>query len=214
MEIKFDRKEILRYMDVLYCDARLDEMIDRAEKEVISVSKPRYISKYISLQPDPSSGQVKLAGTIVFSLDLAKHLRGCSEGVLLACTLGADVDRLVKRYSITEPPMLPVIQSVSASYIELYIDYVQKDIEDQAAKKNLFLRPRYSPGYGDFELNNQRFIFDFLEITKRIGVGLTEHYLMVPTKSVTAIIGLSDNPLTCNVNKCLSCKKNNCPFRR
>ncbi|MFQ7401032.1 MAG: vitamin B12 dependent-methionine synthase activation domain-containing protein, partial [Neglectibacter sp.] len=78
----------------------------------------------------------------------------------------------------------------------------------------LYLRPRYSPGYGDFSLENQRFFFDSLEITKRIGVFLTDSFLMIPCKSITAVLGLSEKGTQCHVGKCMSCKLNKCPFRK
>lgn len=78
----------------------------------------------------------------------------------------------------------------------------------------MYLRPRFSPGYGDFRLSCQQFFFDALEISKRIGVYLTESFLMVPFKSITAVIGISRDPSQCHINKCMACPANNCPFRR
>lgn len=209
-----DRQEILRYMGVSASDSTLDAMIDRAEAEVISAARPSHVSRHIDIDVDAPAGRVMLAGTAVKSRTLAGHLEGCREGFLFACTLGIGVDQLVKRYSFTEVPMLPVVQAVAATYTEYCADAAQRELERYAEERNLYLRPRYSPGYGDFSLECQRFFFEALQISKKIGVSLTDSLLMVPFKSITAVIGLSDDPARCHIGRCMSCNAKNCPFRK
>lgn len=209
-----DRNEILRYMGATTGGDILGDMIDRAEKEVIAASRPKHVSKHIDIAVDMGKGVVSLAGTEIESRDLAAHLNGCNEGFLFACTLGLGVDSLVKRYGLTDVYMLPVIQATAAAYTEFCADAAQKEIEGYASGQGLYLRPRYSPGYGDFQLSCQRFLFDALQISKNIGVSLTDSFLMVPFKSVTAVVGLSSDPTQCHINKCMSCTAKNCPFRK
>lgn len=209
-----NRQEIYRYLGVANSDSTIDAMIQRAEKAVIQAAQPKSVHQLISISVNQADGQVSLARTAIQSRDLANHLRGCTEGFLFACTLGTGVDALIKRYSITEMPMLPVAQAVSAAYVEYCVDQAQRELERYAQERGLYLRPRYSPGYGDFPLESQRFVFDALQISKKIGVSLTDSYLMIPFKSVTAVIGLSDDPSLCHVNKCMTCPSQNCPFRK
>lgn len=209
-----DRHEILRYLQVSHSNNTIDKLIDRAEREVIQAAHPKHVSRLITVKADACTGKTVLAGTEIESRNLAEHLQACSEGFLFACTLGPGVDSLVKRYSLTDMPMLPVAQAVSAAYTEYCADQAQKELEDYAAKHNLFLRPRYSPGYGDFPLSCQRFLFDALQINKTIGVSLTSSFMMIPFKSVTAVIGLSPDPSLCHIHKCMTCTAKNCPFRK
>ncbi|WP_322173723.1 vitamin B12 dependent-methionine synthase activation domain-containing protein [Acutalibacter caecimuris] len=209
-----DKQEILRYMGATASDKMIDRLIERAEREVCQVSIPKHTYQRVSILVDPGLQWVELAGTLIESHDLAHHLRGCKEGFLFACTLGLGVDSLVKRYSLTELAMLPVVQAVSAAYIEYYADKVQQQLNDSITQQGLYLRPRYSPGYGDFSLSYQRFLFNALQISKQIGVSLTENFLMIPFKSITSIIGLSDDPSLCHVNRCMICVSKNCPFRK
>lgn len=214
MNTKLDRREILRYMGVPANSKSLDLLIDRAEKEVIAAARPKHVYKHIDITVDQSGNAVTLAGTEIESRDLAGHLKGCCEGFLLACTLGVGVDMLVKRYSLTELSMLPVVQAVAAAYTEYCTDAAQQELEEYASQHGLYLRPRYSPGYGDFQLSCQRLICDVLQVSKKIGVSLTDSFLMVPFKSVTAVIGLSEDPSQCHINKCMVCTAENCPFRK
>lgn len=207
-----NRKEILRYLGASGCNDTLAAMIDQAESEVIAASRPKHIYRHVNMVCSGSS--ISICGVQVNSKDLAAHLRGCTEGFLLACTLGIGVDSLVKRYTFTDISMLPVIQATAAAYIEHHADAAQKKLEEYAQKHGKYLRPRYSPGYGDFQLSWQRHMFDLLDLSKKIGVTLTDSFLMVPFKSVTAVIGLSNDPSLCHVGKCMICSAENCPFRK
>ena len=69
--------------------------------------------------------------------------------------------------------MVPVLQACAAAYTEEQADLAQGGIAQYAQERGLYLRPRYSPGYGDLPLASQRFLFDVLQISKKIGVTLT-----------------------------------------
>jgi len=53
-------------------------------------------------------------------------------------------------------------------------------------------RMRFSPGYGDLSLENQKLFFKALELEK-MGMKLTESLMMFPEKSVTAIAGVENH---------------------
>ena len=98
--------------------------------------------------------------------------------------------------------------------MEEYCDQVCQDLKARYEKEGLYLRPRFSPGYGDFPLNCQPQILHGLEAGKRVGITLTEGFLMMPTKSVTAVMGLGENPVRCKVGGCEVCEKKDCVYRR
>ena len=99
--------------------------------------------------------------------------------------------------------------------IENWCDEVNEIIRREAAEEQLFLRPRYSPGYGDLALESQRDFFRILDITKHTGISLTEGCLMVPTKSVTAFIGLSETDKNCILSGCEDCNMHDtCMYSR
>ena len=47
-----------------------------------------------------------------------------------------------------------------------------------------------APGYGDFPLVEQRTLLGLLDASRKVGVSLTDALLMVPSKSVSAVIGV------------------------
>lgn len=207
-----EKQEILRYLGAGKSDPQLDLLIARAEKELIQVATPRYVSGKFSLSVRDDGAVI--GGTYLPSKTLAAHLKGCQEAFLVAFTLGPGVDALIRRYELVEMSLVPVLQACAAVYTEEQADQAQEDLETYAKEKGLFLRPRYSPGYGDLPLSSQRFLFDALQVSKKIGVTLTDTFLMLPMKSITGVVGLSKDPSLCHVGKCMSCSAKNCPFRK
>mgnify|MGYP002627448508 CR=1 FL=1 len=126
------------------------------------------------------------------SESLARNLRGCSSLVLFAGTLGIEIDRFLAKYGRLSPAKALWFQAIGAAGIEALCDRFCEELPDLLPGSETRLRPRYSPGFGDFGLEYQPFIFAALDCQKTIGLTLTDSLLMSPTKSVTALIGIID----------------------
>ena len=122
----------------------------------------------------------------VESRDLQKNLSGCREIILVAATAGLEVDRAIAKYSKLSPSRALILQAAAAAAVEATLDKLSEELKADG----LSLRPRFSCGYGDLSLELQRDIFASLDCPKNIGVSLTDTFLMTPTKSVSAIIGI------------------------
>jgi hypothetical protein len=122
----------------------------------------------------------------VDSKALKKNLEGCKKIVLFAATAGSGIDRLILKYNKLSPARAVVIQAMGAALIEQWCDIIHHSfINNLGANK-----ARFSCGYGDLPLELQRDIFMALNVTKNIGVTLSDNCFMTPSKSVTAIIGI------------------------
>jgi len=144
---------------------------------------------------------------------LSINLRGCDEIVLMAATVGLEMDRLIARASAASPARALMLQAIGAECIEALCDLFCSDLAQKLRSEGLCLRPRFSPGYGDLPLDMQRRIFDALDCSRRIGLTLNSSLLMSPSKSVTAIIGLSRDECTGPMG-CAACGQINCAYRR
>ena len=133
---------------------------------------------------------------------------------MLAATLGTEIDYLLYRYGRFEMSRAVVLQAASAAMIETYCDMVCEELAERYEAKGLYLRPRFSPGYGDLSLSCQPDLLQELEAGKRIGIKLTESLLMTPSKSVSAVVGVSKKPHRCEVKGCEACGKTDCLYRR
>lgn len=151
----------------------------------------------------------------VQSKNLMVNLDGCEKVVLLGATLGIGVDQLMKRYSYTNMAKMVVLQACAAAILEEYLDHWQENLVQELSAEEYGLRPRFSPGYGDFSISHQGEILRMLDAPKKIGLSMTEGNMLTPLKSVTAVIGLKRNEKSCDRKRpCKNCEKTNCAYRR
>lgn len=207
-------KEAIRYLGYgkNTADDRTRVMIDRAFSELEKAAVPRSICRVFDMEE--SDGAISVETMLIRSRSLERNLKGCKKVVLLGATLGIEVDQMIRRASITDMSYALVLQACAASLLEEFCDLKQLEIGRELEKEELYLRPRFSPGYGDFDIHYQEPIMRMLDCAKTIGLTMTDGYVMSPTKSVTAIIGASPVKERCPVAGCEACGKKDCEYRR
>ncbi len=209
--MRLNEREALRYLGLRGKPA--DEETVRAVREIgaafVKALSPKSVSRRYTVAVTETV--VELDGWRIESVKLARHLRGASAAHLFAATLGVQADAMIRRYAVRSAAMGAVAHAVCNALIEDYCDEMQTRIAAQEAENGLFLRSRFSPGYGDFALESQREIFARLACEKRIGLTLTDTLLMVPVKSVTAVIGVADSPRR-GESRCAVCTQKDCTF--
>lgn len=210
-----NRKEIYRYLGYKGTapDETVSAVVEDSIVELLRVMRPKFVSRPVTITR-PSENIVLLDTIEVHSKSLYQHLDTCSEGVLFAATLGASVDMLIHRYNVMDMSRAVILQACAAAAIERVCDDHQGEIEEQAKAKGLFLRPRFSPGYGDFPLTYQKDVLGLLDAQRRIGLTRTESNMLTPSKSVTAVIGFTPVDTSCHISRCMICSAKNCPFRK
>lgn len=157
---------------------------------------------------------VEFASIKVNSKSLGRNLRGCNKIILFAATLGIKVDQLITRASLTDMAGAVILQACAAAMLEEYCDECQEKIAEEIRSDGYYLRPRFSPGYGDFSIAHQTEVIRVLDCAKKIGLTLTKSCMMSPTKSVTAVIGASCTDEHCHQEGCEVCEKKDCTYRR
>ena len=210
------RKEIYRYLGYRGI-APSEEVAGRIEacvSRLLSVSSPRSVYRYFPLS-FPAEDEILAGEVLLRSANLSKNVRGCSELCMMAVTIGQGVDLLIRRSEITSMLDAAIYQAAGAAYVEAVCDEVNLKIKEEAAARGLFCRPRFSPGYGDLSLQYQKDLFRVPDITRNIAVSLSDSCLMTPSKSVTALVGLSRTEKNCSLQGCEACTSSaDCPYRR
>lgn len=190
-QIQINKKEALRYLG--YILARPDEVVDaeldNCMEEIRSLLKCR--ATYTRRQVKVEGNHLDFGFAGVESSHLAKNLKGCREVYLFVATLGADVDRRIRRYQMTSPAKAAICQAVGAAAIEAYCDCLNDRWRKEEEARGNSLRHRFSPGYGDLPLAFQKPLLGELDAARKLGLCLTGACLMVPEKSVSAIIGIA-----------------------
>lgn len=216
--ISIDREEVLRYLEYKGqdIDNNLVEIIEECRNIAKDRINPRYTFRIYSIK-QKYKGIIELEGTnlILESNDLYEILKDCNECILMAATLGINIEKDIKKYSCTELTKGIIIDSCATTAIEEVCDRVQNEIENNILKNGQYLTFRYSPGYGDLSIEKNTEILNILNGQKEIGLTITNSGIMIPRKLVIAIIGITDKKVEQDKTSCSTCKnKSKCKFKK
>ncbi|MCR5208150.1 MAG: Vitamin B12 dependent methionine synthase activation subunit [Eubacterium sp.] len=183
------REDVLHYLRTASKteDEKILALVDRAMAEVETAAATKTL--YRIFDCSVSGDTVTVGGAEFHSTRLAENLNGCKRAVVFGATLGVAVDRLINAAAATDIALAMAYQAAAAAKIEEVCDNLEEEIKSSLG---VTLRTRYSPGYFDLDIKEQKKLFSLLELTKRIGITLTDTLEMLPTKSVTAFIGTED----------------------
>ncbi|BBE30275.1 hypothetical protein OSSY52_04160 [Tepiditoga spiralis] len=207
------KKEVLRYLGYKNqkIDNKLDFLIDKSIEEVKNTSIYRYTFKIFDLEKLKEG--ILLSGTEVLlkGENIKTHLRASDKCAIMAVTIGFEIDKKLRYYQLKDMTKAVIFNACASVYVEKSCDEVQSIIEKEMYP--YYITPRYSPGYGDFSIEVQQEIVNILDTRKKIGLDVTENNVLIPEKSVTAIIGLQKENSVANIYGCDGCKLN-CSFKR
>lgn len=178
-----NKREVLRYAGVRSPSGESIELFSRLDEAIALIEpiiNPRVCFCELDIR-DCDFGS---------SLDIKKNLRDSHSVIFFASTLGIELDRLIFKYSVLSPATALLLEALGNERIEALCDCFCEDMRQIKLMQGESLRPRFSAGYGDLPLEYQRQIFDLLDPPLCIGLTLNDSYLMSPSKSVTALIGV------------------------
>jgi len=169
---------------------------------------------YYTLKPITSVGNSRISvdGLVFTSRKLARIFSGCSQAVIFVVTIGEELEKevaqLTKEGLILKASVLDAVGSVA---VEKVADWFDSMIGSLAAANGDKVSWRYSPGYCDWDIAQQKELFRGLD-GKPTEVNLTDTCLMVPRKSISGIMAMGKS---CNTfSACRFCNKKSCPDRR
>ncbi len=206
------RSEVLRYLGfgAMSPEESFLKRIDALENTLRQTMHPRFLYRLLPLTED-ADGTPCIDGLRLSGKDIHAHLHGCTQVILLAATLSAETDRLLARVQIQDMADALIADAIANAAIESVCDNAEQQIAAQLPEK--YLTWRFSPGYGDFPLEMQQQLLCLLDAPRKIGLTATDCAILIPKKSVTALIGISSAPVPKQRRGCAVCTmRESCPY--
>lgn len=208
-----NKDEVRRYLGYgkSQPDAQTRDDLENISREIESSIPGRWVYEVLGLE-SVTEDLVTFQGSpvVLHGKQIANLLRDCDRAYVMACTLGARADRMIELKGFLSPTLGMITDACASAWIESWCDRCQAEIEKELepGEKLTF---RFSPGYGDLPLSDQKAVLHALQAEKRIGLFLTERFLMTPRKSVVAILGVlppekdKGEPNRCGHAHCTEC---------
>lgn len=195
---------------------RLSQRVERCIEETRDIINPRILYTTSDVNKiDKNSLQLSNNVTLK-SARMSHSLKGCDSVTVFVATIGEKIDELIeeamKENRLSDAYIYDAIGSVA---VEEAVDNFQKTFDEKAKEKDETTTLRFSPGYCDWQIQEQKKLFDLLS-NKELKVELSDSCLMTPRKSVSGVFGICDSK---DVNKedtnpCKRCGMRSCIARR
>ena len=196
--------EALRYMGCPpeKADPATRTLAQSCADELLPVLRPRWA--YRVFDASEEEGGVRLScGLMLPGEDLKVHLAGCDRAVLFCATLGAGADGLIRRWESSDMARALALDCCASAAVEQVCDQIEGEL--QGMFPGCHFPFRFSPGYGDLPITLQNQLLDLLDAPRRVGLTASASHILLPRKSVTAILGISRRPVAQGARSCVSC---------
>ncbi|SHF06592.1 vitamin B12 dependent-methionine synthase activation domain-containing protein [Clostridium fallax] len=217
LNLILNEKEILRYLGYKGQEipSNLKEKIMAVKEESKTLLQPKFIYEVYKINKNIDFIEVQGTTLKLVGKDISKLLKNSKECILMAVTLGNPIERRIKFYEKIDLTKALILDACATTAVEKTCDFIEDKLRKEYIKKGKTLTYRYSPGYGDLPLDTQKDFISSLNCERRIGLNVSEHMLLLPRKSVTAILGIKDGKYIEKKPKCSNCNNySNCLYRR
>lgn len=213
------KNEVLRFLNVrpgMVISPDLDALIDRCLAETLRIIRPVGIFHPYRFERTAEGLKLVDGGLTLGGGSIQRFLFEAADTVcIMAATVGPGMDRAIRTKMISAPEEGVILDYCGAAAVEAAADALETEIRAAVEAQGKYLTGRYSPGYGDLPIELQPEILNLLDTSRRIGLMVTGSVLMTPSKSVTAILGVTDRPPQTEYNRCDDCRlRFNCDLRK
>ncbi len=184
------RATALRYMGASgwQPDDATTALLDRAEEKILAAATPRAAVRRLPRAVFPPPG-------LDCGTDLTRHLQGCDAVLLMAATLGSQVDSLLRRLELTDIAMAAAADALSSVLLEQICDELEAEWRAKFARRaSLLNRPATPPATGIAHWNRTMSFCLAVDTVRGCGLAITPQHLLAPRKSTTAILGIGRSP--------------------
>ena len=145
---------------------------------------------------------------------ITRHLVACRRVTVLCVTIGAALEEAAHdAFQAGAYGRGLLLDSAGSAAVEQAADYANGIINAQARQEGWQTAPRFSPGYGDWDLTAQPALLRWGDGHK-IGLTATAAFMLQPRKSITALIGWQDRAVTAWRQGCETCTMTDCRMRQ
>jgi hypothetical protein len=211
-----DEEEILRYVGFRGQD--INDSLRSSIKRCAALTEQAASPRFVTVESAPVrilKKGVDLDGLILKGKDIRLHLGQASAGILMGVTVGVEIERLIQYHRRQSMLDVLLIDAAATDLIEQICSRIENSLRNIYQKQGLDITDRFSCGYGDLPIEAQPNIIRVLDAPRAIGLTCSSSLMLVPQKSVTAILGVIPPGSYRSVRGCQNCKnRKHCLYRK
>lgn len=208
-ELEFDpqqlvvsRREVYRYLGCKHgwqVSSRLRRMVEEQLETAREWLVPRAVYRVVATDLLPSR----------------EIFADAREVALAVCTVGEMVEEKISElFRQGDAATALVVDAIGSAATEAVANAVNEEIDRLARGRGWYTTRRFSPGYGNWPVEEQQLIFRHFP-RQPVGVRLTCGHMMLPRKSVSFAVKMGPLPMAeVNPGRCPVCsQRDRCAYR-
>jgi hypothetical protein len=217
LPLAIDPAEVLRFQGYKAgrdpVSADVQALFEDALAEGRRLMTPRAVARWARLA-DAGEHTLSVDGEVLAIPGIGARWGGVEHVAVAVCTIGEALERRVSDlWEARELPMASMLDSVGSGAVESLAEYVN-DLLCQQGLPALRVTNRISPGYGDWDVAEQRRLFRLCR-AEAIGVRLNAACVMTPGKSISLLVGGGVGARVDHYfSQCARCWMRDCAYRR
>lgn len=224
IKLKIDEEEVLRYQGCYSNNLKnvnpiIIKLTQKEIEQAYSLIETKGIYDFVKVkQIRIDSGELILTNGLSLNVNnrMLDSLEEIDYIIFGIVTIGHRLEDKVSEYfNSKDAPRALALDAAGTVSVRYLRSYISDLIYKKAGEKRLYSTKYFSPGEEGWAIDQQKNIFQIIPADK-IGVKMTDSYMMVPQKSLSFVAGIGMNPkiATRKEHSCKTCKAINCQFRK
>jgi len=206
--LHYDLDELMRFCHLNCFRDRMKE-VEAVIEESYRLIDPKAVYKTVKISEVKGNRLVLEGGSVFESELLAEKFKCTSEIAVYVATIGPALEKRVTELGPKELSKSFMMDCIGTYALRQVSDIIQENLQPGGGER----LSKFSPGDTAYwDIRQQRALFDILgakEVERAIGVRLNEYCIMTPKKSVSGVMGLTEEQFL----ECQICKRR-CEYRR
>lgn len=214
------KKETLRAekIDTDKKNSRTDSVktaLDGSIRKARSLARPKYIymeKRILQMGAD----FIEIEGPIRLSTSrIPQYITGATHMVFSLVTIGDGIEKEAGLLTSGKDPLNGyLLDRIGSFAVESLAENMEKRLRKIYSMEKKSVSSRFSPGYCDWPIEEQSKMASIIDFSKA-GVSLNEACMMVPKKSISAIVAVADEGIFKEfISSCDICENKDCGYRR
>jgi len=206
-----DQEEMKRYAGLRKGGEFPQEIVQQAARQMLLAKSLRAVWTVYAY--DAQAGLINQSYKVP-SKNLYNHLEKAVQVIMLAVTVGGVIEENSQQaFQEGQYSLGLFLDAAATTVVEQAADKLCGMLKGELKKRGFDLTSRFSPGYGDWALEEQTAVAPLAHI-EAIGVTLTKAKILSPRKSITAVAGIVPGSTGEQLSGCAACSQLNCPMRK
>jgi hypothetical protein len=190
------------------------KLISTAIEEGYKLVRPQALYDEMAAGIDEQGRVVLDNGAVLDNPHAVREWQGLEQAGVAICTIGLLLEQRVgELFAQGNAALALLLDSVGTTAVGSVSRQMDALICRRAENVGMNAGPRFSPGSTGWDITQQKIIFSLLPANE-VGVSLNEHFMMIPIKSVSFVVGMGSKVPVPKVRRpCGYCPRVDCPGR-